>query len=84
MYEPGRSVSVAEAKAHLSELLDAVEKGERVQITRRGKPIADLTPLKAPLPPIDVAWLASVAAELPASDVDAVEQVRLSRDDSRY
>lgn len=84
MNEPGRTVSVAEAKAHLSELLDAVEKGERVQITRRGKPIADLTPLKVPLPPIDADWLASVAAELPASDVGAVEQVRLSRDDSRY
>ena len=33
-------VSVAEAKAHLSELLDRVERGEEVVITRRGKPVA--------------------------------------------
>ncbi len=33
-------VSVAEAKAKLSELLKRVEAGERVTITRRGKPVA--------------------------------------------
>lgn len=38
-----RSLSVAEAKAQLSALLDAVEAGEDVQITRRGKPVARLT-----------------------------------------
>lgn len=35
-------VSVAEAKAKLSELLKRVEAGERVTITRRGKPVAVL------------------------------------------
>ena len=34
--------SVAEAKAHLSELLDRVEAGEDVVITRRGVPVARL------------------------------------------
>lgn len=38
------------AKTHLSELLDRVEKGERITITRHGQPIAELTPK---LPPID-------------------------------
>ena len=37
-------VSVAEAKTQLSSLLDAVEAGQSVVITRRGKPIADLMP----------------------------------------
>ena len=32
-------VSVAEAKAHLSEILDRVEAGESVVITRRGKAV---------------------------------------------
>jgi len=38
-----RSLSVAQAKAHLSALLDAVESGEDVEITRRGIPVAKLT-----------------------------------------
>ena len=37
-------VTVAQAKAQLSSLLDAVEAGQAVVITRRGKPIAELVP----------------------------------------
>ena len=37
-------VSVYEAKTHLSKLLDAVEAGEEVLITRNGKPVARLVP----------------------------------------
>ncbi len=36
------AMSLAEAKAHLSELLDRVEAGDSVEITRRGKPVARL------------------------------------------
>ncbi len=44
-----RNVSVAEAKAQLSALLGAVEAGEDIQITRRGKAVARLTaPQPAP------------------------------------
>ncbi len=39
-----RSVSLAAAKVGLSALLDAVEAGEEVRITRRGKTIARLVP----------------------------------------
>jgi len=35
-----RRVALAEAKAQLSALLDAVEAGEEVVITRRGKAVA--------------------------------------------
>ena len=38
-----RSFSVAQAKAQLSALLDAVEAGEDVEITRRGRAVARLT-----------------------------------------
>jgi prevent-host-death family protein len=37
-------VTVAEAKAKLSSLLDAVEAGQAVVNTRRGKAIAELVP----------------------------------------
>ena len=39
-----QTVSVAEAKSHLSALLDAVQAGEEIIITRRGKVIARLQP----------------------------------------
>ncbi len=35
---------IAEAKAHLSALLERVEAGEEIVITRRGKPVARLIP----------------------------------------
>jgi prevent-host-death family protein len=35
------TMNFADAKAHLSEVMDRVEKGERIQITRRGKAIAE-------------------------------------------
>jgi prevent-host-death family protein len=41
-----REVGSFEAKTHLSELLAAVEAGETVTITRRGKPVAQLVPVR--------------------------------------
>jgi prevent-host-death family protein len=40
-----RKVGAFEAKTHLSELLSAVEAGETVTITRRGKPVAQIVPI---------------------------------------
>ena len=37
-------VSIAEAKNRLPELIRAVESGEKVVITRHGKPVAQITP----------------------------------------
>jgi prevent-host-death family protein len=39
-----KQVQASQAKTHLLELLDEVEKGETVVITRHGKPIARLVP----------------------------------------
>lgn len=39
-----KSVGVHEAKTHLSRLLEAVEAGEEVEITRRGVTVARLVP----------------------------------------
>lgn len=48
------AVSVAEAKARLSELLARVEAGETVSITRRGKPVAKLVAEEAPKAAFDM------------------------------
>jgi prevent-host-death family protein len=41
-------IGTFEAKNKLSELLDRVERGEEVVITRRGKPTAKLVPINPP------------------------------------
>jgi prevent-host-death family protein len=41
-------VGAFEAKTHLSRLLDQVEGGEAITITRHGKPVARLIPLTGP------------------------------------
>ena len=48
------TVGAYEAKTHLAELLDRVERGERITITRRGVPVALLVP---PAPSRDVGAL---------------------------
>jgi prevent-host-death family protein len=40
------TVTLVEAKAHLGELIDKVETGEQVVITRGGRPVAQLSGAK--------------------------------------
>lgn len=39
------TLSLSEFRAHASEMLDLVEKGETVRILRHGKPVAELVPV---------------------------------------
>lgn len=43
-------VGAFEAKTHLSKLLDRVEEGQAIYITRRGKRVARLVPPEMPKP----------------------------------
>ncbi|MCS5698479.1 type II toxin-antitoxin system prevent-host-death family antitoxin [Cyanobium sp. FGCU-52] len=74
-------VTVAEAKSRLSSLLDAVEAGQAVVITRRGKPIAELVPrcaVRDLLP-----QLQALRDALPEQQASGVETMRALRDESR-
>jgi prevent-host-death family protein len=42
----GTTIGAYEAKTHLAELLEKVEAGEEITITRHGKPVARLVPAK--------------------------------------
>jgi prevent-host-death family protein len=76
-----RQVSVAEAKAKLSEILQSVEAGEDVRITRHGKTIARLMSEQVqPDRPVDVERLRRWRAETPPSSVSAVDLIRADRD----
>lgn len=79
-----RRVSVADAKAHLSALLDAVERGEELEITRRGRPIAKISPLPPPRQPLDVEAIRRHLASLPMQPESAGELVRRMLDEDRY
>lgn len=79
-------VNLADAKAHLSELLNRVEAGETVEILRRGKPVAQLVPVKKAKKPIDIEQLrALVASQTPPDEpVDSGTFIRNMRDSDRY
>ncbi|TCI00592.1 type II toxin-antitoxin system prevent-host-death family antitoxin [Roseococcus sp. SYP-B2431] len=77
-------VSLADAKTHLSELVDRVEAGDSIDITRRGKPVARLTAAAAARKPVDAARLRALTAVMPLQALEAAELVRSMRDDDRY
>jgi prevent-host-death family protein len=66
------SVNLAEAKVHLSELVARAEAGERIQISRRGKPVVQLSGLAQPRKPIRLAALRAVTDTMPESSEESV------------
>ena len=46
-------IGAFEAKTHFSKLLERVEQGETIRITKRGKPAAMLVPIEADEPTVD-------------------------------
>lgn len=78
------AINLAEAKAHLSELVDRVEAGNSIDITRRGKPVARLTAVAGPRKPVDAALLRSLTATMPFQTQSAADLVRSMRDGDRY
>jgi len=77
-------VKLAEAKAHLSELVDRVQSGETVSITRHGKAVAQLIAAKPERKPIRLAELKALTEGQPRQSETAGEMVRRMRDESRY
>src|SRR3546814_7087981 len=79
-----KTVSLAEAKAQLSELLTRAAEGETVCITRRGKPVARLTAVEAPRKPIDPSALRALTDTLPRQSDTAGTLVGTMRAADRY
>lgn len=74
------TVNLAQAKTHLSELLDKVEDGEEIVITRHGKPIANLSAIARPKQPIRP--MAEFRGRMPSWRRSSAELLREARDDS--
>ena len=79
-----KTVNLAEAKAHLSRLVEEARGGEPICITRRGKPVAQLVAVTAPKKPIDVAALRALVEGMQPQRDSAGEFMRRMRDDERY
>ena len=77
------TINLADAKAHLSELVDRVEAGDSIEITRRGKPVARLTTVATPRKRVDAAQLSSLTASMPLQTQTAADLVRSMRDGDR-
>lgn len=73
------SISVAGAKAHLSDILNRVEAGEEIVITRRGRPVARLTGLKRTLKPVPS--LKDFRLTIPPARTPAAKIIRQMRDE---
>jgi prevent-host-death family protein len=49
-------LSLSEFRAHASEMVDCVQRGETVRILRHGKPVAELVPVSAASEPALPRW----------------------------
>jgi prevent-host-death family protein len=79
-----RSVNLADAKARLSELVERAAAGDTVRITRRGKPVAQITAIKPRRKSIDLAALRAMTDSMPRQRESARDFVRRLRDEDRY
>lgn len=77
-------VNLAEAKTHLSALVERAENGERISIMRRGKVVAELTPPQTPRKPIDLDALKAMTDKMTPQTQDSGEFIRQMRDSDRY
>jgi prevent-host-death family protein len=77
-------VTLAIAKAGLSELVERAARGESIRITRRGKVVARLTGIERRQKPVDLEALQAVTRSMPMQPAPARSWLRSVRDDSRY
>ena len=73
-------VSLADAKARLSDLVDRAVHGEFVRITRHDKPVVQIKPLDRQSSPIDLASLRALSDAMPLQPEPASTWVRQERD----
>ena len=79
-----QSINLADAKAHLSELVERAAAGEPVRIMRRGKPVAQITAVATPRKRIDRSELRAMTDAMRRQRESAGDLVRRMRDEDRY
>ena len=79
-----RNITLTDAKARLSELVERAAAGDPVQITRRGKPVARIVAVETPRKRIDPAALHALTDAIPPHREPARGATRRMRDEDRY
>ena len=74
------AMSLAQAKAHLSELINTVELGEEVVITRHGRPVARVLPAAPAKKVMPLQRLAKLRRQVPARQGSSADLLRELRD----
>jgi prevent-host-death family protein len=74
------TVNLATAKAQLSELINKVEAGEEVVITRHGRPVARVVPATSVKQPLPLERLAELRKRLPKWSKSSAQLLRELRD----
>lgn len=77
-----RIVTASEARRQLPKLLAAVEAGEEIIITRRGRPVARLTSVAVGMSPFPDR--SDLRNSVPPMESSAAKTIRELREDSRY
>ncbi|TSA00252.1 MAG: type II toxin-antitoxin system Phd/YefM family antitoxin [Rhodocyclaceae bacterium] len=75
-----RTVNLAEAKAHLSELLNSVEAGEEIVITRHGRAVARVSPMEKQKQSMPLKRLAAMRETVPPWTETSANRVGRLRD----
>jgi len=73
------NISVTEFESHFSQIVNRVEMGEEITITRLGEPIIRLSTVKKKLKPLQSS--AELRATLPMAKTPSVEIIRQLRDE---
>lgn len=77
-------VTLADAKAQLSDLVERATHGEQVRITRRGKPVARIVAIVAKPSAIDIVALRALTGPMPKQAEPARSWLSSIRKDARY
>jgi prevent-host-death family protein len=78
-----REVGAYEAKTNLAALLDAVEKGETIVITRRGRAVARLGPAHRPEPEETARLIARMKKKRSGRAAVTAQEILAARDEGR-
>ena len=76
-----KTVSVREARERIGSLLDAVSAGENIVITRRGKPVAQLTNIDTGDTSVQFPDRTNFRKQISSSDMSSEKLIRNMRDE---
>ena len=79
-----RSISLAAASAHLSELVERADDSDAVRTTQPSQPVAQLIAVDTPRRRIDIAALCAMTDTMPPQIESARDFIRRMRDADRY